>query len=258
MSRVARYLRNRPAAGPFALWHRHAEGGGWTRVDRYGDEGTARDEARAPRSPREVGDLVRLDDRAGRTVGFWVVTSAGAVDAGELPPDFAPFGREWGTAWEGPTADAQEMLRAAAGVDRRRLVLAALDLAGRARHLDPEHAETLAGVLAVGRRWAAGAADAAEVEAWIQRGYDAVGETSEERATWAATAVADALDAAVGDTPHLTAMLVAGNSARALANVPAGEFVADLDGAAVVRRWVPLPVLLLARAGEVVPPAVPP
>jgi hypothetical protein len=99
----------------------------WVPVSTFGDLDYALDEARDPVRSHPEGTLYRIM-QGGHVAWLGVMAYDGrVVDAPRAllnAPNKAP---DWVTAWEGPDAKGDWMLRQAGGVDRRLFVWAALD-----------------------------------------------------------------------------------------------------------------------------------
>lgn len=270
---IPSFLRNRPPlpnpAGHWEVRCRRAEGGAWELLARRQGEGLARDEVEA--RAYGVGDLVALHAPAGRLRALWVATPDGLEDAGRVPDGLQPRGIDWVEAWEGKEAEAHQMLWLANAVDPRRLALAAAGCAetvlGATRDPRPEAA------IAAARAWAAGEIDAAACDAAGVAAMDASRAAEWERPTYAAAAAAAAAfvakwvvrtptrrdspwSAPVDDPASNAAM----QAAYARSFTRDGRFYeADARAHALrdltrrVRAYVPLPVILLARANVATP-----
>lgn len=271
---IAAFLSGRPRPNPAArtewrIERRHAEGGAWDRVGGAGTEVSSREELLlAPRFEAGVGDLVRLLDPGGETVGFWVATPDGLVDAGVAPNDYGGRSPDWVAAWEGERAQADEMLRAAVGaVLRRRLLLATADCAALALRRAPTGDARVRDALRAMRLSATGRATAAEVEAARQgllalererRGLAVAAEDGRADggeaavAHWDAVSAAETLgfacEAALAGSPEEAA-----DRAAATANMALRTERGLRHHAATVRRWLPLSTVLLGIAGGPVP-----
>ena len=196
-----------------------------------------------------IGDLIATmpAEAAGydeHATGLYVVTPDG-VKAAPKPPGIMG---SWLTGWG---KDASVMLRTAKGADRQRLTMAACDCAETV--IGHAWSTKARGALSMARAWCRGATSAYDV------GYAAYDtKHPRERPNSADLAAAHA------------AGVVAGGSAQLAAEDAAESFAWWADGAGthrshvarhlaamapLVERWIPLPVVLLAKLGY--PGAIP-
>lgn len=241
---------------------RHAEGGAWETVDSAERAAVLRDAVLAPAFECREGDVVELRAPAGGRQGAWVWAGEGLVDAGR--PDrrrLGAHGWDWFAAWEHPARDPFEMALLARSVDRGRLALAGCDgaapLVRRARSVRAEAGALLAAV----RAYVAGAPGAREA---VLAAFEAARKAQATGASLRGYAVAAALAAArcLGDAddPPESCLVGVVNNVRAAVGPDWGGGVerGHADGllADAIRRHVPVPVLLLARAGRPTPPSL--
>lgn len=247
------------AERPWTLSQRHAEGGDWWVVEEAMERGLLADWIAGPPVRPDYGDLVRLVDPAGAVRGFWVQGREALRRADPVPDRLGGPSLDWEGAWERPEAEGDDLLKAARGVDRRRLALAACACIEAALAVGLSEDTTPPRVVEAIRAWVRGeASDEVVISA---------GEAADEEARLsayaslaaAATAAADAACYPVWDNRGTTPADDAGWAAiNAAAAMSAGRSV---EGAALarrqlsplVRRWIPLSIVLLGRAGEPTP-----
>lgn len=283
--RVGAFLRGEGAAPPWRLDLRPSEGGAWRAVQAAGGPAALRDEVLAPSFDWSAGDLVRLVGPGDVTRGVWVGTARGLLDAGRVPIDLGDdLGAvdDWVTAWEGPQAEADALLRCTDPVEPWRVVLAGCDCVAAALPLLPPRREGPARAVAAARAWALGVAAGADpavgAEAVAQAAQRAMSRASTVARTpaqqvpyYVASAAREAARAVDGETATNAAnaavsaasALCQSGRERPFGSKRAGDAAiakALRALAPLVRRAIPLPVLLLARAGELPPPelAAPP
>ena len=272
-----RALRPNPSA-PWRVEYRHAEGGYWTLLADPAREAAARDEVLAVGGALGHGDMVRLRASKGDIRGFWVVTAHGLVDAGKVPSKLGRHGWDWETAWEGRQAEADALLRQASAVHDKRRLLAACDCAETALRFVPPGEVRPRDAIETARRWVRREASLAEVRrAAIAAASAAVDTGDDDAAEAASRAAASAADAVASRAPAPVAAGASSSAAAAAAaraseeaadrappeaNADVIAWVAHRDArqqarralSSIVRRQVPLSVVLLARAGEPTPP----
>jgi hypothetical protein len=183
-----------------------------------------------------IGDLIATmpAEAAGHdeyATGLYVVTPDG-VKAAPKPPGgiVVGLGGPWLTTWG---QNACVMLLAAAGVERRRLVMAACDCAETVLHLVPAGEDRPRKAVETARAWCRG-----------------------EASTAAATSAAKAAAAATFASP----VSASASAASYAFSQPVFAFVAAREAtlralAPLVERWIPLPVVLLSTLGY--PDAIP-
>lgn len=274
--KLVRFLRGAtPRPNPEAPWvfeRRHVEGGPWHVVDRIGSREGGADWVLSPTVAFDHGDLVRQLSPSREVTGFWVQTLSGLWSAGPVYPRLGDHGGDWEAAWEGPGAKADGLLRASERVDRRRLVLTAADCAETALRYLPKGEMRPGRTLEIARSWARGKASPGEVAVASLSSYAAASDSasvpgassairdSYARAAAAAANAADAVTLPAATAATDAAIMAAAAAAAAAAAGDGAPYTAYLDNTAtlrtlspLVRRWIPLPVLLLARAGEPTP-----
>lgn len=254
----------------------HAEGGAWLLEATAPTRALLHDEILGPIHRPSHGDLWRMVSPEGLRRGYWVTTRRGLMPLGPVPVALREnAGRDWGFAWEEDPPDAATMLRQArhledggpegtAEVDRSRRVLAAADCA-----------EEVVGLLGMDPLRSDPAAFRAAAERCLRAARDWGRAPGAETAREAREASSEARELRLGmrpRTPSADAVYLALESAEcaataaspstsgyeqsaATAAIQAFETAAfgAPDFAAVVRRWIPLSVLLLARTGEPTP-----
>lgn len=263
------FARLNPPRREYTIEVRSANGEAWRAVDSASSLARAREAmlgAEGIVSLRQ-GDLVRVADATGTTRGLAVMTLArGVVLAPPAPKDLGKPRVDWFAFWEGPKATARAMLFAADKVDGRRLILAAAALARdvlpswqRAFPDDkrPENAIDTAEKVARGS-----AQDARKAS---MRAYAASAPASApagSSAAYAAYAAANAASAAyayasyTGDSARGGVVYYADAAVGAASSAAAYAAFADAAysrHAAIVRRWIPLSVVMLAELGEHLP-----
>jgi hypothetical protein len=195
-----------------------------------------------------IGDLIATmpAEAAGHdeyATGLYVVTPDG-VKAAPKPPGgiVVGLGGPWLTTWG---QNACVMLLAAAGVERRRLVMAACDCAETVLHLVPAGEDRPRKAVETARAWCRG-----------------------EASTAAATSAAKAAAAATFASPDAASADATATASYAFSQ-PVFAFVAACNAAGsgtpreatlralapLVERWIPLPVVLLSTLGY--PDAIP-
>lgn len=268
------YLRGRaPRPNPSAPWrveYRHAEGGQWTLLANSAREAGARAEVLAVGGALGHGDMVRMRASKGDVRGFWVVTVHGLVDAGKAPSELGRHGWDWETAWEGRQAEADALLRRASAVHDKRRVLAACDCAETALAQVPAGEYRPRQAIDAARRWAHGEARASDVSvardavyAYANALRDNGNLNAISNAAYAASNAAAAALTRSAPSAAAAARAAAGSNAAAAARARDAAFYTKDDVAVavralspLVRRWIPLPIVLLARAGEPTPPSL--
>ena len=256
------YLTGRPTARANPGWRlerRRAEGGAWERVGAPPSRALALDEMRAPLFAWGPGDVVVLRSGAGTAWGTWGGTRRGLEFAGPVPRELGR-GADWVEAWEGPAASGPALVHALPSLDPCRRVLAVAEaLAG----LPPACAQGLGRAYDAGRTaraveaargWARGEAEAGALRLALRLAEAHSADLARENPV-----TDEALAAARACTRLLRLALDPGPRPEALAWQALDDvrFVLGEEGpgplAARVRRWVPLPVALLALAGEPTP-----
>ena len=190
-----------------------------------------------------IGDLIATmpAEAAGydeHATGLYVVTPDG-VKAAPVPGE--ELSGPWLTSWG---QDAYDMLLASSGVKRHRLAMAACDCAEAVLHLVPAGEDLPQKAIGTARAWCRGEAS-----------IDDVRDAADAAASYAADARVSAFAAAASvssDTAYVAAAHAAIYAAKAN-GAPREATYRDL--APLVERWIPLPVVLLARLGY--PDAVP-
>lgn len=253
------------APAPFRLQFRHAEGGDWFTLLSCGTEAIARDEVRA-RRPTERGDLLRLVGPRGATRDLWVSGRYQLLRAARPPAGLAAPGLGWEAAWEGPSARADRMLRAALalGVHEAMVTLAAAAVVEEALPRLPPGPNGATRAIEAARAWVRGEGTRKDADraSYATNGLMKSFEDDDYGPLFAAAA-ADRLALFVADGPwHARAPMRLVD----LASYAAGGRGPNRDGtpdplapppgalealAAVVRREIPLQEVLLAAAGEV-------
>lgn len=280
---VARFLANQrprpnPPGGAWRAERRLAESPHWQPASAPAEEDVVRDDIAAPIVPYALGELVRLVDPDGLTRAFWVATTRGLADAGVAPRTLGPrdprdSGADWEAAWEGDAVDPEAMVRASGAVDRGRLALvacAAVDLAAEpCAEAHPDAARRAVAAAATVRR-------VAETGAWPPTGRDvraleaaaadmralAAEEFPESEGDEVPRCLAEAAGFAVqvlymvaSPESHAANALLEASLALPSAQRPTDRVRLRPFGP-IVRRWIPLAVMLLARAGEPTPPGL--
>ena len=190
------------------------------------------------------------------TTALYVVTPEG-VQAAPTPPE--ALGGPWLARWG---QDAYAMLLASSAVDRRRLVLASGDCAETVLHFVPAGEDRPRRALEVARAWCRGDASLDDVRS-AEAAAKAVGTTASTLTAVFFAAVAPTYVCAVAATPDASsaAGIATGGpfsagwaNSTAVANRTPKEST-YLALAPLVRRWIPLPVVLLSGLGY--PDAIP-
>jgi hypothetical protein len=188
--------------------------------------------------------------------GLFVVTPLGVKAAPQPPKE---LGGPWLAAWG---QDACDMLLASTAADRRRLVLASCDCAETVLHFVPAGEDRPRRALEVARAWCRGDASLDDVRS-AEAAAKAVGSTASPLTAVLFAAVAPTYVCAVATTSDAgtTAASAAGGpfsagwaNATAVPNLTPKEST-YLALAPLVRRWIPLPVVLLSGLGY--PDAIP-
>lgn len=256
----------------WTLRHRHAEGGAWRELPGRVTPETADDEVAVPLFGWSPGDVVALYTPGGLRRRVWVAAPDGfrcvggrpGEEVGSAPVETA--GRQdWVAFWERGTSPASRRLVEAAGVDRRRLVGAVAEAASRWTEGWPRVAALAAALDA----WARGAGTfSAVLDAWMATdGMELPRGTPDAAMAALASAACMADGTPDGRAGDPATRAVASNAAAAMERIveavetyPVGwngrvrRWQEEGDQLAVLRRWVPLPVLLLARVGVALPP----
>lgn len=266
---VVAFLRGCPTrTNPEPDWtlrYRHAEGGAWTPV-RRGEQALLRDEILAPTFEWGRGDLATLSGPDGRVARTWVGTLHGFWDAGPVPEQaLGPHGGDWPEAWEGPGADAQDLIRYGGRVGRGPLLLACCACADAVADLFGPGDDAARSALAAVRAWGEGRGELDAVRDADPPELRAYGRTDGERrgpgaprvhalgVVSAARDVALAGDArqAETDAAHAVYLAIVARLGEDPARAPESEVVRLARSfGGPVRAHLPLSRVLLARARD--------
>ena len=140
--------------------------------------------------------------------------------------------------WEGDSADAREMLRACAPVDRRRLVLAACDCADTVQHRVPDGETRPRRALDTARAWARGEATAEQCRDAAADAFAASAYAASAYAADASAASAYAADASAYAADASAASAYAADASADAADASAASaYAADASAYAADATW---------------------